>query len=101
MKKKVLKAALLAATVSATGLFALTSFAANPKITQAHAKEIAVARAGIPMASANFKKVKLEFERDRGRYEYDVEFLYNGYEYDVEIDAETGAVVDYDVELDD
>ena len=99
MKRIVLKAALLAATISSTGVFALTSFAANPKITQARAKEIAVAKAGVQVGNVNFKKVKLEYEH--GRYEYDIEFLYNSYEYDVELDANTGAILEYDVEYDD
>ena len=99
MKKIIVKAAVLAAAVSVTGAFALTSFAANPKISQSRAKEIAAAKAGISVAAANFTKVKLEYEH--GRYEYDIEFRYKGYEYDVELDANTGAVLDYDVELDD
>ena len=99
MKKIVLKAALLAATISSTGVFALTSFAANPRISRARAKEIAVAQAGLPASSVRFTKVKLDYEK--GRYEYEIDFRYNGYEYDVELYTNTGAVLDYDVEYDD
>nr|WP_314507249.1 PepSY domain-containing protein [uncultured Lachnoanaerobaculum sp.] len=99
MKKLALRAALFAATLSTTGVFALTSFAANPRISRARAKEIAVAQAGLPASSVRFTKVKLDYEK--GRYEYEIEFRYNGYEYDVELDANTGAVLDYDVEYDD
>lgn len=99
MKKLALRAALFAATLSTTGVFALTSFAASPRISQARAKEIAVDQAGLPASSVRFTKVKLDYEK--GRYEYEIEFRYNGYEYDVELDANTGAVLDYDVEYDD
>ena len=99
MKKLALRVALFAATLSTTGVFALTSFAASQRISRARAKEIAVAQAGLPASSVRFTKVKLDYEK--GRYEYEIEFRYNGYEYDVELDANTGAVLDYDVEYDD
>lgn len=99
MKKIVLKAVLLAATLSTTGVFALKSYAANPRISQASANEISVAQAVFPASSVRFTKVKLDYEK--GRYEYEIEFRYNGYEYGVELDANTGAVLDYDVEYDD
>ena len=41
-----------------------------------------------------------EFNRDydRGRLEYEGEIHYNGYEYDFEIDADTGAFTKWEVE---
>ena len=79
--------------------FRCAAFAASPRISRARAKEIAVAQAVLPASSVRFTKVKLDYEK--GRYEYEIEFRYNGYEYDVELDANTGAVLDYDVEYDD
>ena len=41
-----------------------------------------------------------EFNRDyeNGRLEYEGEIHYNGYEYDFEIDADTGTVIKWEVE---
>ncbi len=41
-----------------------------------------------------------EFNRDyeNGRLEYEGEIHYNGYEYDFEIDADTGTITKWEVE---
>ena len=38
-------------------------------------------------------RVKCELDRDDGRIRYEVEFVANGYEYDYEIDAQTGKIL--------
>ena len=43
----------------------------------------------------------VEFEYDRDDGEYEIEIKYDGYEYDIEIDAYTGRILKYEWELDD
>ena len=47
-------------------------------------------------AEATFTKAKLDY--DDGREEYEFEFYANGMEYDVDVDANTGRVVKFEVE---
>jgi uncharacterized membrane protein YkoI len=63
------------------------------------AKNIAFRRAGISASEAT--QVHVELKRDDGRMIYDVEFKARGYEYDVDIDAITGAVLEFDMDADD
>ena len=62
------------------------------------AKKIAFNRAGISASQA--EELEVELEREDGRMVYTVEFKAGGYEYEVEIDALTGEILDYDVERD-
>lgn len=63
------------------------------------AKSIALNHAGLKAASVTFTKAKLD--RDDGRMIYEIEF-FNGYtEYEYEIDAISGKILDYDIERDD
>lgn len=64
-------------------------------ITEARAKEIALAAAGLSSSQVTFIKSRLDW--DDGRQVYDVEFYTSDYkEYDYEIDATTGSIVSYD-----
>ena len=45
--------------------------------------------------------VKVELDKDNGVFVYDVEFKKDGKEYGFEINAETGMIIDYDVDIDD
>ncbi len=66
-------------------------------IGEAQAKKIALSKAGI---SANdISEYKCKPDKDDGKAVYDIEFLSGYYEYDVEVDATTGKVIDYDKEL--
>ena len=56
------------------------------------AKSIALSRAGL--SSANWIHAYLDY--DDGRAVYELEFVTSNYEYDVEIDARTGSVLDFD-----
>ena len=67
-------------------------------IISARAKKIAFNRAGISASQA--EELEVELEREDGRMVYTVEFKAGGYEYEVEIDALTGEILDYDVERD-
>ncbi len=69
-------------------------------ITKADAKKIALEDAGLSEQDVTIRKCKLDF--DDGVKLYDVEFRNaEGYEYEYEIDAGTGKILDKDVELDD
>ncbi len=71
------------------------AFAAG-RLTKDEAKKIALDKAGVTAAEATFTKAKLDY--DDGREEYEFEFLANGKEFDIDVDANTGRVVKFDVE---
>ena len=58
------------------------------------AKKIALKDAGLKEKDATFVTAKADY--DDGRKYYDVEFYYNGMEYDYEISAESGRITDFD-----
>lgn len=63
------------------------------------AKAIALNRAGLSASDVVFQKAMLE--RDDGIMVYDIEF-YNGYtEYECTVNATTGAILEYDMDVDD
>ena len=78
-------------------VLALTAgaFAAG-RLTKEEAKQIALDKAGVTAAEATFTKAKLDY--DDGREEYEFEFFANGREFDIDVDANTGRVVKFDVE---
>ena len=64
------------------------------------AKSIALSDAGVKAATATFTTAKLD--RDDGRYVYEIDFYTTDTEYDYEIDATTGKILERDSEpLDD
>ena len=72
-----------------------TNTNANVKISEATAKQIALS--SVPGATAaNIYKFKLDF--DDGRWEYEGEIRYGTMEYDFTIDANTGALLEWDME---
>lgn len=62
-------------------------------ITLEEAKTAALAHANLKPSDVTFTKTKLD--RDDGHDEYDIEFVYDGYEYEYEIDAVSGAVLSH------
>ena len=68
-------------------------------ISEAKAKSIAFNHAGVKEADASSLKVR--FDLDDGRAEYEVEFFCSDTEFDYEIDALTGSIIsfDHDAEL--
>ena len=67
---------------------------ANVKISEAAAKQTALSR--VPGATAaNLYKFELDF--DDGRWEYEGEIRYGTMEYDFTIDADTGAIIEWDM----
>lgn len=69
------------------------------KITDAAAKAITLDHAGLTEADVTFTKVKLD--RDDGRIEYEIEFRQGDIEYEYEIDAQNGNIIDFEREYDD
>ena len=73
--------------------------ATTEKLTREQAQEIALKHAGLTKDQVS--RLQVEFDYDDGRPEYSVEFRYNGWEYDYEIHAQTGKILDWDKERDD
>lgn len=82
----------------AEGLPARSETSGSGRISEAEAKEIAFADAGITESDA--KRVKTEFDRDDGRELYEVEFYYNNMEYSYEINAADGSIIERDIDRD-
>lgn len=66
------------------------------RIGEDRAKEIALNDAGV--SSAEAKMMNVEFDYDDGAAVYEVEFIANNKEYEYEIDAVTGDILEKDVE---
>lgn len=64
----------------------------NDKIDIETAKTTALTDAGLDASQVQFTKEKLE--TDDGVEKYEIEFNYNGYEYDYDIDAKSGAILE-------
>ncbi|MDD5936952.1 MAG: PepSY domain-containing protein [Clostridiales bacterium] len=69
------------------------------KITIDQAKEIALKHAGLTKDQVSFSQTKNDI--DDGIEKYDVEFNYEGKEYDYEISAIGGEIIKYDHEIED
>ena len=65
-------------------------------ITVAKAKEAALKHAGLSAAAATFSKAKMD--KDDGKVKYEIEFYDSENEYEYEIDARTGKILDSSVE---
>ncbi len=73
--------------------------ASNEYISADKAKSIAYDHASVKAADVNFSKAELD--RDDMVVHYDIEFVSGKYEYEYEINAETGKVIAFDKELND
>ena len=67
-------------------------------ITVDEAKSIALSHAGVG-SGATF--VKTELDHDDGRMVYEIEFYVGWTEYNVDVDAVSGAVVGFDIDYED
>ena len=68
-------------------------------ITKEEAQAKALERAGLTAESVN--RVKSELDYEWGVWKYEVEFRHEGFEYEVDINAETGKVTKFEKEFDD
>lgn len=95
------------ATTAATASTKATTAATQPATTAssqsqlslAEAKAVALRDAGLSESQVTMKKAKLD--RDDGEDIYEIEFRYNGSDYEYEISASTGAILERDVDHDD
>ena len=69
------------------------------RITKEEATAIALADAGF--SADQVTRLRVDFDYDDGRPEYEVDFHQGRYEYDYEIHAETGAILSRDKDLED
>ena len=68
-------------------------------ISENEAKEIALEKADLKESETSRIKVKLDF--DNGLWEYEVEIKAGRTEYDADINAETGEIIKWEVDLED
>lgn len=78
-----------------TGGTSTGSTSTSNLITEAKAKEIALAK-----APSGVTVVKCQLDFDDGRWEYEIEMRSGRTEYDCTINASTGAIIDWDVDYD-
>lgn len=67
-------------------------------IGKTRALAIVFADAGI--AESDAINVKIAYDYDDGKAEYEIEFMYNNTEYEYDIDAVTGEIIEKDIDLD-
>ena len=80
-------------TVAATVAVTAPLPAAGEDIGVEKAKEIALEKAGVKAEDTLF--INAHLDRDDGRVEYDVEFVSGNTEYEVSVDAVTGAINEF------
>jgi uncharacterized membrane protein YkoI len=71
---------------------------AQPKLSREEARDIALEHAGFNQSQV--KALEIEYDFDDGVPEYSVEFYADGWEYDYEIHAETGKILEHHKERD-
>ncbi len=86
-------------TVEATSAASQEKPAASNRITLEQAKKVALDDAKLTAADVTFIKAKLDY--DDGRAVYDIEFYSGAKEYDYEIDAATGRILEKDIDIND
>mgnify|MGYP000999789448 CR=1 FL=1 len=80
-------------TVATTVAVTVPLPAAGEDIGVEKAKEIALEKAGVKAEDTLF--INAHLDRDDGRVEYDVEFVSGNTEYEVSVDAVTGAINEF------
>ena len=76
-----------------------SSASTSDYIAQDRAKSIALERAGLSASAVIFEKVELD--HGDGRAHYEIHFKSGSTEYEAEIDAVSGEILDWDSEVDD
>ena len=69
------------------------------KITKEEAKKTVLAHAGL--SESDIKFYKSELDRERAGLVYEIEFVSDKYEYDYEVDAESGKITKAEKEIND
>ncbi len=68
-------------------------------VSEAEAKQTALKQAGL--SEDDITGYRSQLEQDDGRWEYEIEFRSGIREYEFTIDAESGKILDYEVDIDD
>ena len=97
MKTKISIATILVLSVLLLAGCQSSASGANPLLTEAEARDIALKDVGISVNAVDF--LHIEKEADDGITKYDVTFRHGDYEYDYEIDAATGKIIGFDKDL--
>ena len=101
MKRKILATLIIGMGVSLVGCGnSANSNVKNqlaPNITIEQAKEIALKHSNLTSDEVSF--IKAEKDMDNGIEKYDIEFYYNNTEYDYEINAANGEIINYDYDV--
>ena len=71
------------------------AFADQKSLTREEAIQVALDRVGLKEEAVTFTKIELD--RDDGRQIWEIEFISAGVEYDFDIDARTGNVLEMDI----
>ena len=74
-------------------VLSVSAFAARGSLTLEEAKQAALEYAGVKASEATFTKAHRDF--DDGRVVYEIEFYANGTEYEMDVDASTGRILDF------
>lgn len=87
----------LLVTLGTASVYAANAFARSSAIGEEAAANFAFVDAGVDPASA--QRLRVEFDREDGRFVYEVNFSADGAEYEYLIDAEDGSVVKKEKEV--
>lgn len=89
LKKDVPKAP--AATTTASSNTSSSTTSSSKNIGRTKARDIALKHAGLK--ASQVRDLEVELDKEGGKTHYDVDFEYNGYDYDYEIDAVSGKIL--------
>lgn len=78
-----------------------TAAPAVPAVTLTKEEATAIALKDAGVTESQVTRLRTELDYDRGRAEYEVDFHVDQWEYDYEIDAETGKILSSDKDWDD
>ena len=88
----------IAGMIAAAAMAAMMTVPAYAAVTEQQAKDIALKQAGVNPASVSYMTVHQDW--DDGRQEYDVKFYVGRTEYSCDVDMQTGAIRDFDIDFD-
>ena len=97
MKKIALATIIISMSMSLVGCNNSATNDINQKITVEEAKEIALNHANLTSDKVSF--IRTEVDSKAGVEKYDIEFYYGNKEYDYEIDAVNGNIIEYDEDI--
>ena len=89
-------------TTSSKATTATTTTSSGSKlISKEQAKELALEKAGVKVSEISRYRIKTDYDDDRNRWEYEIDFYVGKVEYDVTVDAVKGIILEYEREDED